>query len=575
MSRWSALFSQPMMLALPPQPEWRGDQAWAFTRGGLLLTACLMLFAAGSQLLFSVNPLYSSTGYAVLGLTALVTALLMFKGSRGAVLRKFVQRVSVGLVAGSLLIGFLPGTQSYVFLLVLFSILFGFWGSSALIFPIASAIGWCLLGLFSLCVMISGISPFATAGAAVIATSLCGLFALTMAYGYRQVVAFVLLQEYENEPADVPAKAAAVSRKEEPVEIAADASQKWAAILKNTAIEMAGTQDVEAMYKKMLARIKSSIPCDIVVLGKLQNRIMFPVAMLDKNGQRNVDGSLRMIWSLALLDELDAKKDVHTGLSDAALLDSFFDAGKVPFGYRLDIPFFAQKKLSGVISLFRQKQSFSRYETDLASSIVFHGMFAHRSALLQGRVSNLTTQTLMSTTQSINPAVGKQETEKPEPDKARGNVLPSEEFIQKADSGFRHLEKTGKPVSLLLIEVDGYKNFARTYTEQSVVRLFSQLSVLLQANLPAGSLFGRYGKASFAVQVSMEPNQARQLAEQLRYLVQKRAFKMDETRESITVSIGVSSRTPKTLDFLAVLKCADIGLYKAKYGTGNTVHVNV
>lgn len=581
MSRVNSLFSG-FMQPVPPQPEWRSDESWAFARGGLVVTAILMTVAIGAQLLFSIDSMYSNAGYLLLALAALVTALYMRRESRRPTMQKFVQRMSAGLVAGSLLVGFIPGTQPYTFLLVLFAVLFWFWGSSAMIFPIANAIGWCLLGLFSLCVMITNLSPFESAGAAVIASSLCGLFALIMAYGYRQMLAFVLAQEREHSvdehsveerlPAGTPAEQS----------LTGGANAKWAAVLKATILEMAGAHDADAMYKKMLGRIKSSIPCDIVVLGKLQNRVMFPALMWDKNGQRNVNGSLRMIWTLALIEELEDRKDVHVGLSDAALFDSFFDHGKVPFGYRLDIPFFSQKKLSGVVSLFRQKQEFNRYETELASSIVFHGMFAHRSALMQNKLASLnsmnSTQMLsasnLNATQAINVAKAEAVRTAVEPEASTG-ILASEEFIQKADSGFRSLEKSGKPVSLLLIEIDGYAKFVDKYGEQAVTGLLGQISPLLRANLPADSLFGRYGKASFAVQVSMEPDRARHLAEHLRYLVQKRAFKLDGNKESITVSIGVSSRTSKTLDFLAVLKRADISLNKAKYGVGNTVHVNV
>jgi diguanylate cyclase (GGDEF)-like protein len=564
------------MQPVPSQPEWRSDEAWAFTRGGLLLLPVLMIIAIVSQLLFAADSFYSNAGYVLLALTALVTALYMRSEARRPTIQKLVRRISVGLVAGSLLVGFIPGTQPYTFLLVMFAVLFWFWGSSTLIFPIANAIGWCLLGVYSLCVMITNLSPFESAGAAVISSSICGAFALVMAYGYRQILAFVLAQEREHElDGDETGTLAPGLQAEQ----SAGANVKWAAVLKATTLEMAATYDADAMYKKMLGRIKSAVGCDIVVLGKLQNRVMFPVLMWDKSGQRNVNGSLRMIWSLALLEELEDKKDVHAGLSDAALLDSFFDEGKVPFGYRLDIPFFSQKKLSGVVSLFRQKQEFNRYETDLTSSIVFHGMFAHRSALMQNRLASLNSMHTsgvrdMNSTQTF--AVPKAAPVRIEAERdAGGGVLGAEEFRQKADSAFRHLEKNGKPVSLLLIEVDGCAKFVGKYSEQSLSRLFSQVSTLLQSNLPSGGLLGRYGKASFAVQVSMEPDKTKHLAEHLRYLVQKRAFMFDGSREAVTISIGVSSRTSKTLDFLSVLKRADISLNKAKYGVGNTVHVNV
>ena len=124
MSRWTSLFSG--FMQVPPQPEWRSGQSWAFTRGGLLLIAVLMMVAIGCQLLFSLDSVYSNGGYMVMVLAAVITSFYMRNESRRASLQKFVQRMSVGLVAGSLLIGFIPGTQPYVFLLTLFSVLFWF-----------------------------------------------------------------------------------------------------------------------------------------------------------------------------------------------------------------------------------------------------------------------------------------------------------------------------------------------------------------------------------------------------------------------------------------------------------------
>jgi diguanylate cyclase (GGDEF)-like protein len=88
-------------------------------------------------------------------------------------------------------------------------------------------------------------------------------------------------------------------------------------------------------------------------------------------------------------------------------------------------------------------------------------------------------------------------------------------------------------------------------------------------------LLGRYGKASYAIQISVKLEQAERMAERLRQIIKDRLFVLAGKKENITVSIGISTRTEAAQDFLSVLRCADIGLYQAKYGSGNSVRVNI
>ncbi|RCK31428.1 diguanylate cyclase [Thalassospira xiamenensis] len=145
--------------------------------------------------------------------------------------------------------------------------------------------------------------------------------------------------------------------------------------------------------------------------------------------------------------------------------------------------------------------------------------------------------------------------------------------LQLRDCAMQSME-TGKPLSLLLIDIDYFKTFNDTHGHQAgdqVIRLMAQT---LQQNVKGRDTAARYGGEEFAVILPMTGlGCARQLAEHIRHNVETRTI-ISRTRHQelgkVTVSIGVS-----TFEFgeplARFIERADQALYLAKAKGRNRV----
>ncbi|MBN1378973.1 MAG: diguanylate cyclase [Gammaproteobacteria bacterium] len=321
-------------------------------------------------------------------------------------------------------------------------------------------------------------------------------------------------------------------------------------ILKELTIELSGLRDSDAANSKLLSIIKRLIYFDLAAIGRLQNERMLPVLVRSNSSEAGCEDTIQLLWHSSLIKQLEKQKTPLSGSADMGLLRSVVENGEISFGYRLDIPFFSQRKLDGVVTLLRSTPNFSDSESALAASMVFHGLFARRSARLYQQLEQIQARPAKPTIVSAN-TIGKQ-------------ILSVDEFLERATSAFQQAESDGKPVSLILIEMDRHEYYLKRFGQQGVARIFEAMSSTLSENLPVAGLLGRYGSGSFALQLPASLDQARQLADKLRQAIGKHHLTIGKERVSLTVSVGVSARDESSPDFLSLLRGADIGLYLAR-----------
>ena len=125
----------------------------------------------------------------------------------------------------------------------------------------------------------------------------------------------------------------------------------------------------------------------------------------------------------------------------------------------------------------------------------------------------------------------------------------------------------GRPLSIILFDLDHFKSFNDTYGHQVGDQLLEELAGLLSANLRAVDVASRYGGEEFVILLpETGADQAREVAERLRRVVEAHRFMNDHQKGplSITLSGGVAAfdRPRSTPDLL--LDAADRALYKAK-----------
>jgi diguanylate cyclase (GGDEF)-like protein len=134
--------------------------------------------------------------------------------------------------------------------------------------------------------------------------------------------------------------------------------------------------------------------------------------------------------------------------------------------------------------------------------------------------------------------------------------------------GLAEWRSHGKPLSLLILDVDHFKQVNDVHGHAAGDRVLSQLAALVQANIRGNDLFARWGGEEFVLLCRNSANpQAVAFAEKLRALVAGQDF---GNGLRVTVSFGVATLSQdEPLDRL--FAAADAALYLAKGAGRNRV----
>ncbi len=139
-------------------------------------------------------------------------------------------------------------------------------------------------------------------------------------------------------------------------------------------------------------------------------------------------------------------------------------------------------------------------------------------------------------------------------------------FDEELRRRFAQMRDAGRPLALLLIDVDHFKRFNDTHGHQAGDRVLQRLADLLLAQVQKmDGLAARYGGEEFAVLLQGEPAHAAGLfAEDLRKRVATLLLPLDDgSTARLTVSIGVAL-AHQTDDERGLIARADRRLYDAK-----------
>jgi diguanylate cyclase (GGDEF)-like protein len=145
-------------------------------------------------------------------------------------------------------------------------------------------------------------------------------------------------------------------------------------------------------------------------------------------------------------------------------------------------------------------------------------------------------------------------------------------FHEVLDFEIRRARRFNRYLSLLLIDVDFFKDFNDTYGHQAGDIALKDLANIIRRNLRSVDSAARYGGEEFAV-ILFETlsDGAFRTAERIRNEVKNHTFDMGEYKANLTVSIGISTFPDDALDKERLIKFADDALYMAKRKGRNSV----
>jgi diguanylate cyclase (GGDEF)-like protein len=133
-----------------------------------------------------------------------------------------------------------------------------------------------------------------------------------------------------------------------------------------------------------------------------------------------------------------------------------------------------------------------------------------------------------------------------------------------------------KKVSLLFVDVDGFKQVNDTFGHLVGSLALAEMGQVLLKSLRETDVVGRYGGDEFVIVLPETPlNGALVIAERIRKKIEDYEFVAQDLSIRLTVSLGVANCPRHTLTAEGLIKKADAAMYRAKELTKNSIKVAV
>jgi diguanylate cyclase (GGDEF)-like protein len=145
-------------------------------------------------------------------------------------------------------------------------------------------------------------------------------------------------------------------------------------------------------------------------------------------------------------------------------------------------------------------------------------------------------------------------------------------FLETLERELGRAQRYRRDLSLIMFDLDNFKKINDTYGHLAGDHVLKQLASVIKSRIRREDIMARYGGEEFAIILPEIDNfNSVQFAEKIRRLIEKAAFKFEETEIPVTISIGVVTYHQEMSDAIEFIKLADEKLYLAKAQGRNRV----
>jgi diguanylate cyclase (GGDEF)-like protein len=149
-------------------------------------------------------------------------------------------------------------------------------------------------------------------------------------------------------------------------------------------------------------------------------------------------------------------------------------------------------------------------------------------------------------------------------------------LMQYLEADVKRCLRFKKKVSLLFIDVDGFKRINDTFGHLVGSQALAEMGQVFSRIVRETDVVGRYGGDEFVIVLPETPlNGAMVIAERIRKKVEECEFVAQNLSIRLTVSLGVANCPKHTLTAEGLIKKADAAMYRAKELSKNSIKVAV
>jgi diguanylate cyclase (GGDEF)-like protein len=217
------------------------------------------------------------------------------------------------------------------------------------------------------------------------------------------------------------------------------------------------------------------------------------------------------------------------------------------------VPLKAQNRVSGVLLVTRQGESFTARELRLLRIYCNQAAVVLENAIVHERVSNLAATDALT------------------------GLFNRRYFDSAFTRELARCDRSSSSLGLLMADVDHFKSFNDTYGHAMGDLVLKKVAAVLSSGIRKADVLARFGGEEFVVILpNVTPRGALESAERLRESVAAAPIHPGGPRKRVTVSIGAALFPADARDAESLLKAADEALYEAKrLGRNQVVAKNV
>ncbi|MCR4821593.1 MAG: GGDEF domain-containing protein [Treponema sp.] len=138
------------------------------------------------------------------------------------------------------------------------------------------------------------------------------------------------------------------------------------------------------------------------------------------------------------------------------------------------------------------------------------------------------------------------------------------------DKLFHHAKNGGGLFSLILFDIDNFKNLNDTYGHAFGDQVLVAVASVIKSYTPKKDWAFRWGGEEFLILCKGESSLAAEIAEKIRFAVEKLSFSTNEKIVRVTVTVGVAGYEPG-INYIDLFRNVDEKLYQGKHNGKNQV----
>lgn len=308
---------------------------------------------------------------------------------------------------------------------------------------------------------------------------------------------------------------------------------------------------VVATVETIMRVTRQTIRCDSLLLALLHEQRLIIEGAIGYDPKRFPPGG--EIPQKGLFEWIigQAKPVLFQGRPGQAGLPSYLEEGlKVPAQSFLIVPLTMEGSVTGLLKCDSgQPEFFTEYDREIL------GILANQAALALERAKRFEEERQRATTDALT------------------GLANHRHFQDHVARLFEHVKSQPTPITLILCDIDHFKNINDTYGHLQGDTALKQLGLLLLKSCRDDTMIARYGGEEFAILLSgADRDTGLKIAERIRERVGRELqVSVNGNSTTVTVSLGVASFPRDAQDSRGLFHAADQALYQAKADGRNQV----